>query len=501
MVSGSFSGTVLDVLTQIATKTNAKVYADATVKSDMIQPVQIAATPMASALPMILKGTNYTFRRIEKPEEAWQVFRPINNAFNGDDLPRALQDISSAAGVPITVDDTVAGRAYADLQGLPLEVALETVLAGTSYVAKKEANYYVVADRKPESPGFVNISETRRVRLNYITPSGAKSLLSSAFAPYVQAETDPNSHMVTVTAPTKLAERLVRELKDMDIRPRHVLLDARIVAMERGDLLNIGVQWGMPTAQGGVMSNSWIRGTPATDTAIPAGNWPWGISVGLSFDQTFTNSLTAALNLLRENNKVDILSSPQIVGRDGKRSRIQAITEEYFALVPPLAQNAGLGFFSQTQFETVKSGTTLEITPLIGDNNDITLELAVEVSDSIPRGRGSDLPVVTRRTAQNSVVIRDGGTVAVAGLTENRTREKQSKVPWFGDLPLIGAAFRNNDNDKASREIAVFVTARLVPENSMTTTQLATPAAGGRMVLPPPGDAFQRDLKDELSRQ
>ena len=496
IVSGTFAGTVLEVLTQISAKTGAKVYADATVKPDPIQPVTITAMPMSSALPMILKGTKYTFRRIEKPEEAYQVFLPIQNTFAGDDLRRALQDISATAGIAIVPDETVAGQVFADIQGVPLEVALETILAGTSYVTKKTANYYLVADRKPEGSAFDKISETRRVRLNYITPSAAKSLLSTAFTPYVQAEVDPNSHMVTVTAPTALTERIVGEIKDMDIRPRHVLLDARIVAMERGDLLNIGIEWGMPTAQAGFFGDSYQRGTLATGEADPAGNWPWGVSVGLSFDRTFTNSLNAALNMLKENSKVDILSSPQVVGRDGKRSRIQIITEEYFMMSAPVNQNL---FYSQSQLETVKSGTTLEITPLIGDNNDITLELAVEVSDSIPRGRGSDLPVVTRRTSQNFVTIRDGGTVAVAGLTENRTREKEKRVPFFSDIPGIGRLFRNNDSDKATREIAVFVTARLVPETSVLTGQLPGPPEGGR-ILSPAGDSFRQELKDSLSR-
>lgn len=496
IVSGSFQGSVIDVLLLLSQKTGAKVYADATVKPDPIQPVTITTMPMSSALPMILKGTKYTFRRIEKPEEAYQVFLPIQNTFAGDDLRRALQDISATAGIAIVPDETVTGQVYADVQGVPLEVALETILAGTSYVMKKEANYYLVADRKPEGSAFDKISETRRVRLNYITPSAAKSLLSSAFTPYVQAEVDPNSHMVTVTAPAKLTERIVGELKDMDIRPRHVLLDARIVAMERGDLLNIGIEWGMPTAQFGMHSDSWLRGTPATGEADPAGNWPWAVSVGLSFDKTFTNSLNAALNLLKENSKVDILSSPQVVGRDGKRSRIQIITEEYFMMSAPINQNM---FYSQSQLETVKSGTTLEITPLIGDNNDITLELAVEVSDSIPRGRGSDLPVVTRRTSQNFVTIRDGGTVAVAGLTENRTREKEKRVPFLSDIPGIGRLFRNNDSDKATREIAVFVTARLVPETSVLTGQLPGSGESGR-ILSPAGDSFRQELKDSLSR-
>jgi len=262
-------------------------------------------------------------------------------------------------------------------------------------------------------------------------------------------------------------------------------------------MLNIGVEWGMPAAQAGFFSNAFQHGTLPPDQADPAGKWPWGVSVGLSFDNTFTNSLNAALNLLRENNKADIIASPQVVAKDGERSRIQAITEEYFMMTAPVNQSM---FYSQSQLETVKSGTTLEITPRIGDNNDINLELAVEVSDSIPKGRGTDLPVVTRRTAQNSVVIRDGGTVAVAGLTENRTREKESRVPFLSDIPGIGRLFRNNDSDRGTREIAVFVTAHIVPEHAMATTgQLPGPGVSSRLTSPA-GDSFQQELRDSLSR-
>jgi type II secretory pathway component GspD/PulD (secretin) len=185
------------------------------------------------------------------------------------------------------------------------------------------------------------------------------------------------------------------------------------------------------------------------------------------------------------------------MGQDGKRSRVQVIQEEYYVLTPPMAASGF--FYSQSQFETVKSGTTLEITPRIGDNNDITLDLSVEVSDSIPRGRGTDLPVVTRRTAQNSVVIRDGGTVALAGLTENRSRQKETRVPGMSNLPLVGGLFKNNEKDKGTREIAVFVTARLVPENGMVTGRSAEMTQGNQMGTPAQ-EAFRQQLRESVTR-
>jgi type II secretory pathway component GspD/PulD (secretin)/beta-lactamase regulating signal transducer with metallopeptidase domain len=213
--------------------------------------------------------------------------------------------------------------------------------------------------------------------------------------------------------------------------PRQVLLDARIVVMERTDLLDVGVEWGYPQISAGLFKADDVSGTP------------WGIQVGYSPDQTFTDSLLMALNLLEENGQAKIVSNPQVLAQDGKVSEIRVMTEEYYMLQPQTTNNAQASN-ATGEMVTITSGTVLSATPRIGDNNEITLEIAVEYSDSIPAAAGTQLPVVTRRTARNVVTVQNGGTVALAGLTENRSTK------------------RNTD----AKEIAIFVTASLAPDNT-----------------------------------
>jgi len=159
--------------------------------------------------------------------------------------------------------------------------------------------------------------------------------------------------------------------------------------------------------------------------------------------------------------------------------------------------------YAYQELAQIDSGTTLTITPRIGDNNDITLEVSVEVSDSIPRGRGSDLPVVTRRTASNTVRIRDGGTVALAGLSENRTNLKRKRVPGLSRLPLVGYLFKNNETDESTREIAVFVTAHLVSESGRPIN-FSEPSSGVRRAPTRPQmggeQGFKMRLRESMSR-
>ncbi|MHC4594351.1 MAG: type II secretion system protein GspD [Planctomycetota bacterium] len=453
-------------------------------------------TQLADLLAQAAGEAAPTAPAIEGPIAPGEVL--ITNTFVDNDLPtEVLQTIASQAGIAIIPDETVVGTVTCDLREVPLDTALEIVLAGTPYVVKKTPYYYLVCSGGINDAMFPVVSETRNIKLNYIAADAAVALLSTAFRQYTQGET--NTHTVSVTAPPTLMNRIVEDLKRMDLPPRHVLLDARIVIMERGDLLNLGVEWGWPQIKAGLFGND-LFGLGAGTLSDFGGKSPWGISIGYTPDATFTGSLELTLNLLAENGEATIVSKPQVLAQDGRQSQIQVLTEEYYMMT---AAESGTFGYARSELEQVTSGTTLTITPRIGDNNDITLDVAVEVSDSIPRGRGSDLPVVTRRTASNVVRIKDGGTVALAGLTENRTNLKRKRVPGLSRIPILGHLFKNSDTDEFSREIAVFVTAHLVSETGRPIN-FGGPSSGARRAPTRPQmggeQGFRMQLRESLSR-
>jgi hypothetical protein len=399
-----------------------------------------------------------------EPNEIVPDMPLISNVFVEEDIITALSAIATVADVTIIPDETIVGTVNCKLENVPLDTALEIVLAGTPYFVKKTPYYYLVCSGGINDSQFVTVSETHRVTMSYITAEAAVGLLSPAFTDYVRAEVGrpgTSTYTVVVTAPPELAQRIIADLEQIDRLPIQVLLDARIVVMESGDLLNMGIEWGMPTINGGYFSSN-LQGRGGGDLLDFGGKIAGAISIGYTPDATFTNSLVMALNLLAENDEATIMAKPQVMAQDGKRAEINVMTEEYYMLTSP---ETGTYYYSRSELETIESGTKLSIVPHIGDNNDITLDLAVEVSDSIARGRGNDLPVVTRRTSKNTVSIKNGGTVAVAGLTENRTRLSKQRVPGLSNLPLIGGLFKNKSDTKSDREIAVFVTAYIIPDS------------------------------------
>ena len=293
------------------------------------------------------------------------------------------------------------------------------------------------------------------------------------------------SNTVSVTAPPALLERIISDLKLFDHPSRHVMLDTRVVAMEHGDLLNLGVQWDWPQISAGILSSSEHHGGGAPERV----EWPWGIQIGYTTGQEFTNSLQMTLNLLTQNDEATVISSPQVLAQDGQEAEIKVVTEEYFKI----SQESYM--YTRFELETIETGTTLTITPRIGDNNEITLEITTEVSDVIARGE-DNLPVVTRRTTKNTVRIEDGGTAAIAGLMDSRTRLQKSQAPGLADIPILGGLFRNTNSSSSSRQMAVFVTARLMPE----TGRLRLEPVEDRVPIEPVGEEFKMALKKILSR-
>ena len=427
----------------------------------------------------------------EVPEEPEVVAGPlVSNVFADVDLRGALQDIALQVGVSIIPDETVIGMVSCELKEVSLDRALEMVLASTGYVVKKTPHYYMVCSPDPEGAAFSAVSETRLIKINYVKAATAVNLLSIGLRQYVVANDEAGT--ACITAPPSLMDRIISDLKLIDRRPRHVMLKARIVVMERGNLLNLGVEWGWPMIRAGLFSSD-LRGLGGTRLTDFGGKFASGIQIGYTPDATFTNSLELALNLLETNDEATILAEPLVLAQDRKVAEINVITEEYYMMTAP--QTA---YYTRSELEKIESGTKLSITPHIGDNNDITLELAIEVSDSIPRGRGSDLPVVTRRTSTNTIRIKNGGTVVVAGLTENRTRLDNRRVPGLSKLPLLGGLFKSTNDVEANREIAVFVTAHLIPE-AESLIEFAEPPTEP-LTVEPVGEEFKKSLQETLAR-
>ena len=180
-------------------------------------------------------------------------------------------------------------------------------------------------------------------------------------------------------------------------------------------------------------------------------------------------SVSTVLNLLQSNANVDILSTPHLMTTDNEKAELSVGQRVPVVRGFTPAGGAGaLGFggLQQVAYEDVKLKFTL--TPHVNSDGEIRMELEQEVSDlggQVSVGGGLTQPIITNRTVKNTVVAKDQQTIVIAGLIQDRKGDTESKVPFFGDIPLIGWLFKTWSDTNQKTNLLVLVTPYIVRDD------------------------------------
>jgi pilus assembly protein CpaC len=177
----------------------------------------------------------------------------------------------------------------------------------------------------------------------------------------------------------------------------------------------------------------------------------------LLFGATTPFPFNATLSMLEENGLAKVLAEPTLVTLSGQEAKFLAGGE----LPVPLSSALG-----QVNVEWKKFGIQLAFTPTVLDQGTVSLKIASEVSDLDPANGitigGFTIPGLTSRQAQTTVRLGDGQSFAIAGLMSDKTRSTMDKVPWLGNIPVLGALFRSSQYQRQETELLVVVTIQLV---------------------------------------
>jgi general secretion pathway protein D len=180
-------------------------------------------------------------------------------------------------------------------------------------------------------------------------------------------------------------------------------------------------------------------------------------------------SVGAVLNLLQSNTNVDILSTPHIMTTDNEKAEISVgqRVPVVRGIAPVGGAGAlGIGGLQQVAYEDVKLKFT--ITPHVNSIGEVRLELEQEVSDlggQVAVGNGLTQPIITNRSVKNTVVAKDQQTIAIAGLISDRKSDTESKIPFFGDIPIIGWLFKTWTDNKAKTNLLIVLTPYIVRDD------------------------------------
>ena len=453
----------------------------------------------------------------------------ISMSFDGVFLKDVLLLFSQQAGLNFIASQEVESKKVTVyFENVTPKDALDSIMTanGLSYSKKPGSDIFIVY---PASKGKAAALVTRVIRLKYMRLSsspldiggqvtvadlkkssassatstsssssssgdsgskrGADMIVEKLLSPQGKVTMDLTTNSLIITDTEESIASIERVLAEVDVPPSQVILEVHIMEVSKNLLSNIGIEWGgangaLGTLSGGQRTVQFpfkqVTGKGNLRLNPLAANGLFGGAEGeisaptqISFGTINASDFAATLHFIQTDTTTKILARPRVLTQNNEAASIKLITNS--AIGENTNTNAATGA-ETTQAERSETGVSMRMTPQINADDSVSLFLEPSVSTVLPSILVNGRSDPTTRLVRTMARVKNDQTLVIGGLIDGQVTFGKKKVPFLGDLPLVGKAFRydtTNDND---RELIVFVTPHIV----RGATSLGNPSATAR---------------------
>lgn len=261
--------------------------------------------------------------------------------------------------------------------------------------------------------------------------------------------------------------RIRSALRELDVRPLQVLIEATIAEVSLNDELRFGLQWFFKDGKHKVTLSSFASGAVAE------------IFPGFSYVFEETGDARVVLDALDEVTNVRVISSPQLMVLNNQSAELQVGDQV------PVATRSAIGVANPdapivNTIEFKDTGVILSVTPRVNNGGLVLLDIEQEVSTVVATTTsGIDSPTIQRRRVRSRVAVESGETVALGGLIQDTKSQGESGVPGLSRIPLLGNLFKSNHDIDDRTELLILLTPRVIA--SLTDARAITDELKARL--------------------
>ena len=401
---------------------------------------------------------------------------PVSLDVTGGDVRTVLLAVARMGNVPLIVDDGVTGSVTAHLTGEP-EALLHLIaaargiqierrdgvflaLGGEARTENRRVHVYPVRFADPEELAYAaNLSlsgEGKRGNMSKTNEESGGEASDSDRGRRVLVDSATNTLLFYGTETEAFAVREI--ISALDVKPRQVSLEARVVAVSKEAAKHLGVDWTWsslplyPNVDAGsrrISGRSAGTGGTSASGIIRFGRGPEGVPYEFYY--------SAAIRALITEGKAKMLARPNVTTVQGREALINIGAEV------PVPRTTMSDHVTTNAVDYREAGIILRYTPRVTADGTITARVHTEVSTPV---YVEDLKVYRfqKRSADTTVRLRDGETMVIGGLIDSDESRSLSKIPFLGDLPILGSFFRSVRTSKTESELMIFLTARVLDE-------------------------------------
>ncbi|MCP4701455.1 MAG: type IV pilus secretin PilQ [Gammaproteobacteria bacterium] len=412
--------------------------------------------------------------------------QPLSLNFQNIDIHAVLNLIADYRGVNIITTDRVRGNVTLRLKNVPWDQALDLILDAKALGIRKIGNVWSIdlqsaldAREQEQLAARKKIAEleplrTEFIQVNYSKAASFVALLKttnehSFLSKRGDVSVDERTNTLLVQDTSDKLEEIRKMITSLDRPVRQVLIAARVVIASDSFSRDLGVAFGQDTnyqmpGDIGVISSGRIEGDMYTGkdgeegkfypliydlSAGSVGGVP-AAGISMAIGRVSSYLLQLELSAMEAESRGEIISSPRVVTADRQAASIKQGIDIVLRTLAG-ANSAGAIVFKSANLQ-------LDVTPQITPDDRIIMDLNVTKDD--PRSDGG----FDTRSVKTQVLVDNGETVVLGGVYEKKDDKSVQRVPFFGDLPIVGKLFKKNFILTDKRELLIFVTPKILKE-------------------------------------
>jgi len=437
---------------------------------------------------------------------------PVSLKIRQSDVKVVLRSLARIVNQNLLIKDDIKGEISVDFKDTPWDRAFNSILKNQGLAYEWEGNIIrvmTIADKEQDLKRKTQDKDERLVDplitvfipVDYADTKTLRENLQELLTkdkdgkPRGSIRVDEYTRGLILQAIRDDLEKIMPIIDQIDKPTHQIMIKANIVETTKNTARNLGVQWGGmynpalgdhnlwvtpggTTAVGGAISNPISGGYtptfgspgltgqgfgvnfPAAATAIASAGGAG--SLGLIFGTIGGNILEMQLNALQNDGKLNILSSPSITTLDN-----QTAYTENGERVPYVTQQVSGGIVTNTvSFEDVV--LRLEITPHVIDDKNLKMKVVVKKNEINPARNVLGNPGIFKKETSTNLIVRDGETIVISGLTKDTVQDSESGIPGMKDVPGLGWLFKSLGTSETKEEVLIFITPRILPVPTVT---------------------------------
>lgn len=359
------------------------------------------------------------------------------------EIAEVMEMLSLKEKVNILLSDGVSGQISVNLYGVKLEEAIKAVASAAGYeVERRGGKTYFIIDRDDVGK-YVDSSTTdvRTFKLEYAKSEDVQPILEEYLSHYGTITELKDRNMLVVEDMPSFLRRVEKIIEELDFRPKQILIEARILEVTLDENESFGVEWSKIFQSGDGLAGT--RGLSERTSGF--------------FVEILDENLNLLLDALETDGRTKTLSTPKLLTLENETSSV--IVGNRLGYVNTVTINQ----VTTENTEFLESGVILEVTPSVGSDGRIMLEIHPEIST----GKINDgIPSQDTTSVDTQLLVSSGSTSFIGGLIKRQSFYDEGGVPILRKIPLAGRLFSRKEERVLNTEIIVLITPTIVEPSS-----------------------------------